>query len=440
MAGNIVQKLLECVPGGYIEVTVATLLLAAALFTLLLSRRIRENADENADPALPRRLEYLDGIRGLAMIAVVIFHVWQQSWMWPTFDIFGFKLDLNSAAISGFLGVEILFVLSGFCLFLPYASDSARPFDARAFYKKRLIRILPSYFFSMAVLLIFDRGINIGSGMTAVGNVLSNAFFVSNITGLFGGKSVNGVYWSLAVEMQFYLFFPLIARAMKKHPHITMAAAALVANGYRLSILAFSNNRTSAVFNQLPGMIDLFVIGMYAVRLAACLKRKCDVQTTGIRRTAIIGMNVLFALSTAAVWFVFVYLRAFNYAWTETSYAMGNQLFQLLVRPLLGLLVAVQMISGVFLEKHIEKVFANPVFKFVARISLNLYLWHQWIAVKLREGNIFAFDAALYERNQLDPDWSVKAFWGSIFVAVAVAYAITVLLDERITKKLRSKV
>ena len=96
MAGNIVQKLLECVPGGYIEVTVATLLLAAALFTLLLSRRIRENADENADPALPRRLEYLDGIRGLAMIAVVIFHVWQQSWMWPTFDIFGFKLDLNS--------------------------------------------------------------------------------------------------------------------------------------------------------------------------------------------------------------------------------------------------------------------------------------------------------------------------------------------------------
>lgn len=393
-----------------------------------------------ADDLFPKRYAFLDGIRGIAIILVMVFHVWQQSWMWPTFYIGNFEIDLNHFAVVGYMGVEALFVLSGFCLFLPFAkacfTKGKFVFPVSDFYKKRLIRILPSYLFSMVILLAFDRAVNIGTGWTMVKNILSHLLFVNNFSVLNGGSYINAVYWSLAVEIQFYLLFPLIASLMKKWPHITTFAVTLLANLYRAYILFVEPTKLSALFNLLPGMIDMFVLGMYgawwAMRLRAGTAR---LENKG-RRIHTYVMTCGFVVLTLLLCSIMFWHKGFIYTDTGYTVVSPTQMFQTLIRPTWGIVVALQMICGVFLINWVEKIFANPFNVFIARISLNLYLWHQWIAVKLRTNNVLYYDAVRYSANQYDPNWSKNAFWLSIILSIFAAYLITYLWDEPVTSSL----
>ena len=87
----------------------------------------------------------LDGVRTLGVLAVVWFHFWQQTWLHPVVKLpfTGWQLDLEWLPRSGYIMVDLLLVLSGFCLFLPIARQMARGeadaghFDVRAFYRRR---------------------------------------------------------------------------------------------------------------------------------------------------------------------------------------------------------------------------------------------------------------------------------------------------------------
>ncbi len=394
----------------------------------------------DVDRLFPKRYAFLDGIRGLSIILVVVFHVWQQSWMWPTFYIGNVEINLNHFAVVGFMGVEALFVLSGFCLFLPYAracfTKGQFNFPILDFYKKRLIRILPSYLLSMFILLAFDRTIYIGTGWTMVKNILSHLLFVTDLGVLNGGSYINTVYWSLAVEMQFYLLFPLIVSMMKKWPHITTSVVCLLANSYRICILAFAPDKLSGLFNLLPGIIDLFVLGMYGSWWAMRLKAGTASLEGKGKRIHTWVMTVGFVVLTLLLCSIMYWHTTFTYTNIGDTMISQNQLFQILIRPIWGIVVVLQMICGVFLIRWVEKVFANPVCAFLARISLNLYLWHQWIAIKLRTDNLLYYDAAIYSSNQFDPNWSKNAFWMSIILSISLASLITCVWDEPVTAAL----
>lgn len=154
------------------------------------------------------RLEYradLDGLRAIAVIAVVLFHL-------------GIPV-----APGGFVGVDVFFVLSGYFITRQIAGDlAAGRFSIVGFYDRRIRRLFPALFFMLTVstvvaFLLFTPGdfARFGKSLAAAALSLSNVFFWLQTD--YFSPSIDTMpllhTWSLAVEEQFYVLFPLLLLA-----------------------------------------------------------------------------------------------------------------------------------------------------------------------------------------------------------------------------------
>ncbi|MFN7135318.1 MAG: acyltransferase family protein, partial [Myxococcales bacterium] len=160
----------------------------------------------------------MDGLRGLAITLVVLFHYWQLS-----FYVIPWVGDRNLEFIqyAGFLGVELFFFISAFCLFLPYASG--RVPTLKHFYYRRGIKILPSYLLALVLFgFVFTDLYPSTWEHGKLADFGVHLLFLHNFWGATHG-SFNGVLWSLAVEVQFYLVFPALAWLFRRRPFLTAA-------------------------------------------------------------------------------------------------------------------------------------------------------------------------------------------------------------------------
>src|SRR5262249_30589192 len=102
-------------------------------------------------------VEVMDGLRGIAIVMVVAFHYWQLSfWAIPVPGSDGRTVEFFQFA--GFLGVELFFFLSAFCLFYPHAKamfGQGKVPGLRHFYYRRAIKIVPSYLLALFVFAVF---------------------------------------------------------------------------------------------------------------------------------------------------------------------------------------------------------------------------------------------------------------------------------------------
>ncbi len=114
-------------------------------------------------------IDVLDGIRALSIIIVLIFHFWQQTWIWPSINtpwlsFIGItSISFNDYARVGYLFVDMMVLISGFLLFLPLARQvlmGESMSSWKTFAKKRLARIIPSYLF--CVIVLFNYSISLG--------------------------------------------------------------------------------------------------------------------------------------------------------------------------------------------------------------------------------------------------------------------------------------
>ena len=153
-----------------------------------------------------RQVKGLDGLRGLAVLAVVIYH------------FFGDILP------GGYLGVDLFFVLSGFLItsLLVREYRVSQTISLKDFWIRRFRRILPA---ALVTLFIVTALVTAIGGDIAVGireQFLGTLFFVNNWTQIATSQSyfaenevqVFAHYWSLAVEEQFYIIWPLLTLAM----------------------------------------------------------------------------------------------------------------------------------------------------------------------------------------------------------------------------------
>jgi len=140
----------------------------------------------------------LDGIRAISVFLVFLSHS-----------------GLGSIIIPGGFGVTIFFLLSGFLIttLLRMEFSRYRRISLRDFYLRRVLRILPPLYVSMALAIGLFR---IGTGHAAIplAGTLAQALQVSNYYMIFSSSGViipgTGVFWSLAIEEHFYLLFPLL--------------------------------------------------------------------------------------------------------------------------------------------------------------------------------------------------------------------------------------
>src|SRR5260370_27488468 len=140
----------------------------------------------------------LDVLRGVAVLMVFLYHALYWSNVVTSSRIGNLIIK---ASVIGWLGVTLFFVLSG-CLISGILLDTkGHPSYSRRFYLRRVVRILPAYFVTIVVLLAF-HSLTFGSTIVAL-------LFLANyqIFPVVGGY---GPFWSLSVEEQFYLIWPML--------------------------------------------------------------------------------------------------------------------------------------------------------------------------------------------------------------------------------------
>jgi peptidoglycan/LPS O-acetylase OafA/YrhL len=138
----------------------------------------------------------LDGLRAFAVLGVMAYHYW-----------------LNLAP-GGFLGVDLFFVLSGFLitrLLLEEVQRSGR-IKLGQFYSRRAARLLPALFLVCAFVAIDALTVKtLGTASESLRGVVAALLYVTNWVGVFSHTSLSlGHLWSLAVEEQFYLVWPVV--------------------------------------------------------------------------------------------------------------------------------------------------------------------------------------------------------------------------------------
>ncbi len=204
---------------------------------------------------------YLDGVRALAVLAIVFLHTW-GNFGEPAWRLFGH--DVTFIPANSRLGVDLFFLLSGFLLARPWfrseAEGTARP-HLKTFWRRRLYRIVPAYYLSLiVVLLLFVPTGPISqasiTGEIGLWNLGAHALFLHSYVPLSSGflYGSNDAWWSLSVEMTWYLVLPLFALAfLGKRWRIALPVALAVTVAWiALSLYSF-DGVVEAMANSVSG-------------------------------------------------------------------------------------------------------------------------------------------------------------------------------------------
>jgi len=180
-------------------------------------------------PYLPNRLRGIDALRGAAALGVVFYHAVDQSHNVLPNNLFQYPIRLVQFVSSfGYIGVFLFFVISGFCIHLQWARAKAAGVepDIRfgAFWKRRIRRLYPPYLITLLLFLII-MGLTVGLDLTHffVYDVVMHLLMLHNLDP-HTCYTINGVFWTLAIEEQLYLaYFLLLFIRMRWGWRVTIA-------------------------------------------------------------------------------------------------------------------------------------------------------------------------------------------------------------------------
>lgn len=278
------------------------------------------------------------------MLAVLGFHV--IPWRFP----------------GGYIGVDIFFVISGFLITRILWRDlEEQKFSLSNFYAKRIRRLFPALLFLLAVcgLLILFVGLpneisTYGMGAIAAAFYVSNHYFLSRSDYFDEGLESDPLLhtWSLSVEEQFYLVFPLllllIFRVNKKHAGIWLFVVAALS--LLLSELLLEEHRSTSFFIA-PSRFWQFLAGS----MLAIMPLKSKLPSALMDVLNLVGLSAL-------LWGI--------WAFSDQTLFPG---FSALL-PTLGTVLVI--FAGQQEGLITFRLLANPVTRFFSNISYSLYLWH----------------------------------------------------------------
>jgi peptidoglycan/LPS O-acetylase OafA/YrhL len=218
-----------------------------------------------------RRTAGLDGLRALAALSVVCFHVWLYRFPDPTHIR---RSGLLDDVLSDFrLGLILFFVLSGYLLYRAFARAALRrdePVDIRLYARRRAARILPAYYLAMlgTVALLWGAGGTPGVRLPDQGDLPLFAFFAQNYSS-HTILTLNPVTWTLCLEVLFYALLPLlgvVAYRWSRRGRRTLRQAAiligLIVVGLAWNAGVYLLGGNMVVAKALPAYLPYFAFGM----------------------------------------------------------------------------------------------------------------------------------------------------------------------------------
>lgn len=292
----------------------------------------------------------LDGIRAIAAIMVMCFHIFQGTES-SNFII----LTLKKFAVFGQTGVSLFFVLSGFLITRILLNTKHTNGFFKNFYIRRSLRIFPLYFLFLLLYYLIFPIIHIGS-FVQFNHQWFYWTYLQNFAMTFNWPSSGpGHFWSLAIEEHFYLFWPFLIFFLTKRK-LVFSIILIVAFAFLTRLLLISCDY--GVFYFTFSRFDELAIGslLAIIENKGLLNRK----------------SVLFFLLTGILSIIFSVTL-----WTYTT-GQGLDYIQLIKFPLLSLVYF--SIIGVIISLNgntvLEKTIGNPALTFSGRISYGLYVYH----------------------------------------------------------------
>lgn len=296
----------------------------------------------------------LDGLRGIAILIVLCFHYF------PNTYLFRF----------GWSGVDLFFVLSGYLItgrLLPFLSDKKL---LQKFYWNRFIRIVPLYFGFL--LLFFTCWFLFATQQTLTSyKYYQNhwwAFFLffQNWTFILNSPSSPGGLthlWSLAVEEQFYIIFPLFILAIKQRKKLLFAAISLIFLIVISRCLFFNlinlNGQYEKIHCNTFFRLDSFFVGLILFIITE--KKMAFSNIT----------NTLKLLSFTSIAILFFYVIVFQQV-------NANSVFYLTIGYTIVAITYAVLIFASVLNKNkiLKKITNNPFLKYSGKISYSIFIIH----------------------------------------------------------------
>jgi peptidoglycan/LPS O-acetylase OafA/YrhL len=364
------------------------------------------------------RIAVLDGLRGLAILLVVLTHSFLTGFR-PAASLGPIAVGIEPAVLAGSLGVELFFFLSGFVLFVPYARATleGRPLPTLAhFLDRRFIKIVPSYFVAVLVTAFLfyipadveqERWSQIARHLAFI-----HPFWYDSMYGIVGA------FWSLGVEVQFYAVFPLLAALMRRWPLATYVVLFAIGEGFRVWLQLTKRNGDFFWVCQLPAQIDLFALGMLCAYAYVAFGPRL-----GGSRAARTSTAIAVAASAFGIWLLNDFSRV-----TKTMTVADHQSWQNDHRAVVSLTIAAIALGSLFGQRWWRALVANPPLLWLSTISYNLYLWHEAIVTQCWKTGFPC--SGITNAWQVDPHWDRDFFFTYVGISVAVAAIVTYGLER----------
>lgn len=287
----------------------------------------------------------IDGLRAIAVLAVIFFHA----------NIPGFS--------GGYVGVDIFFVISGFLITSIILKDiESGNFSIWRFYERRIRRIFPPLFLVIIFSLVtggfvFDTKTfqDLGASITAATLFISNIYFWHDTGGYFAAPSIQKPLlhtWSLAVEEQFYILFPLLIIWIKRsfNKKYTPILLGITFISFVISIYGVYTHQPATFYLVPTRAWELLAGSILALNVLPPLKS--DYQRN------------IFSLLGLVLIFISVKL------YTETTLFPAYNA----VAPVLGATLIIY--SGINGISSVSKIISLRPLVYTGLISYSLYLWH----------------------------------------------------------------
>ncbi len=323
------------------------------------SRDSKTFADKNRNTAGLPYMPGLDGLRALAVVAVIAYHS-----------------EIESVP-GGFLGVEIFFVISGYLItaLLLEEFNLNRGINLRQFWVRRARRLLPALFLYIGGSVAFAYSMA-EDVVPTKGEVLSTLGYVYNWFGIFQEISYTDVFerknffhhlWSLAVEEQFYLLWPVLLLCLQKHINRKVTISLLILGITSSAFLMWTMYQPFEDPLRVYYGTDTRASGLLIGALLAYIWRPWSVEKSKLFPK---GKDASFLVGIAAIGIL---------VWANMHYTLlmpdADQLFRggfLITSTVTAIVIACVVIPN----SYLNSILGLAPFVWIGKRSYGLYLWH----------------------------------------------------------------
>ena len=358
------------------------------------------------------RLAGVDGVRALAALSILVWHVWAHS---TRVNAYGVSVGPFTKIFANLqAGVAVFFVVSGFLLFRPFARALMHDQDlpsVRAYFRNRALRILPAYLVVLAlVTLLFQRAL-LDRPLELLANFTFVQGYVPSFMPTWGHGFGIAPAWSLCVEVVFYLALPLLVvaavrarRTGRISARQAVALPILLLAGLGIGSTALAQvDRLGAVFqDSFPAHAHWFAVGM----TLAVVRVRWEDQGFEVRRWMRPAAGLLAGV-----------LAAIAIKLTDdgvTTFLDEQTIFAVCA----GLLLAIVVLPAP--RSRLVAVLASRPLTVLGLASYSIFLWHDPILRELRDHGLTRSGTSGFVVNTL-----------LLFALTLFASALTYLYVER---------